>query len=99
VDESRCGVTDLLPHQEIPVKVTAWVDEGVAPLVTALNEFERVMTVDSCQGDAAKGAYVLFSYRGEGKEAACVASDLGRVLAPLSPEFLLQAEWRRCGRS
>lgn len=38
----------LSSHHEIPVKVTAWVDEGVAPLVCVLNEFEDVMTVDSC---------------------------------------------------
>jgi hypothetical protein len=95
--ESRCGVTDAVLHQEIPVKVTAWVDEGVAPLVTALNEFERVITVDSCQGNAAKGAYVLFSYRGGSKEAARFASDLGEALEPLAPEFLLQAEWRPGG--
>jgi hypothetical protein len=27
-----------MPHREIPVRVTAWVDEGIADLVTALNE-------------------------------------------------------------
>ena len=37
-------------HTEIPVKVTAWIDEGVAPLVEALNEFPQVVTLDSCQG-------------------------------------------------
>lgn len=37
-------------HREIPVKVNAFVDEGIAPLVVALNEFGGVVTVDSCEG-------------------------------------------------
>jgi tRNA(Phe) wybutosine-synthesizing methylase Tyw3 len=36
-------------HQEIPIKVTAWVDEGIAPLVAALNEHPAVVTLDSCR--------------------------------------------------
>ena len=36
-------------HREIPVKVTAWVDEGIADLVIALNEVPGVETLDSCQ--------------------------------------------------
>ncbi len=38
-----------MPHREIPVQVTAWVDEGVAELVTALNAVPGVLTLDSCQ--------------------------------------------------
>jgi hypothetical protein len=53
-------------HPEVPIKVTAWVDEGVAPLVAALNSLDGVMTLDSCQGDSEKGAYVLFRYRDKG---------------------------------
>ena len=81
-------------HREIPVKVTAWVDEGVAPLVAALSEFERVMTVDSCEGHGATGAYVLFRVRGDRSEAVDFASDLAAELADAAPEYLLQAEWR-----
>jgi len=29
-------------HREIPVRVNAWVNEGIAPLVEALSEFENV---------------------------------------------------------
>lgn len=43
-------------HREIPVKVNALVDEGVACLVTALSAFPLVQTTDSCQGDGPKGA-------------------------------------------
>jgi hypothetical protein len=44
-----------MPHREIPVRVTAWVDEGVADLVTALNTIGGVMTLDSCQEDPGHG--------------------------------------------
>ena len=34
-------------HQEIPIKLTAWIDQGVVPLVEALDSFEDVLTVAS----------------------------------------------------
>jgi hypothetical protein len=37
-------------HRQVAVKVNAWADEGVAPLVEALSEFPGVLTLDSCQG-------------------------------------------------
>lgn len=49
-----------MPHREIPVQVNAWVDEGIAELVTALNLFPGVMTLDSCQEDADGRARVTF---------------------------------------
>lgn len=49
-----------MQHREIPVKVTAWVDEGIAPLVTALNAVNGVLTLDSCQGDPDGVARVTF---------------------------------------
>jgi hypothetical protein len=48
-------------HREVPVKVTAWVDEGVADLVLALNEIPGLETLDSCQEDPDHGqASVMF---------------------------------------
>jgi hypothetical protein len=38
-----------MAHHEVAVKVTAWVDEGIAELVTALNALPGVMTLSSCQ--------------------------------------------------
>lgn len=38
------------PHQQVPVKVKAFVDKGIAQLVTILNEFDGVMTFSSCEG-------------------------------------------------
>jgi hypothetical protein len=83
-------------HREIPVKVTAWIDEGVAPLVLALNELEDVMTLDSCQGDDEQGAHVFFCYRGGGRKAALFAADLAAALAPheQAADYALEAEWR-----
>ena len=49
-------------HREVPVKVNAWVDEGIAGLVTALSEFDGIVTLESCQGDVQSGAWVCFRY-------------------------------------
>lgn len=48
-------------HREIPMRVNAWVDEGIAPLVKALNDFDtNLLTVDSCERDQNGAAYVAF---------------------------------------
>jgi hypothetical protein len=81
-------------HREIPVKVTAWVDEGVATLVLALNEWPDVETCGSCENGPKGGAYVLFRARGDnGKQ---LAADLAAVLTKGDPdgEWLIRAEWR-----
>jgi hypothetical protein len=84
-----------MAHAEIPIKVTAWVDEGVVPLVEALNQRSGVLTVDSCEDDDAQGAYVLFRVRGSSEDATALARslaiDLGR---DQNADYLLQAEWR-----
>lgn len=49
-----------MPHREMPIKVTAWVDEGIAPLVTALNDVPGLLTLDSCQEDPNGMARVTF---------------------------------------
>lgn len=58
-------MSGLLQHKQVMVKVNAEVDEGIAPLVKALNEFEFIKTSGSCQGrpgdeDTAIFAYVYF---------------------------------------
>lgn len=70
-------------HTEIPIKVNCWVDEGIAPLVGALNEFEDVWTLDSCEDDRSdlhQGAYVMFAYRGS--DADSFAFSLQREVPP-----------------
>jgi hypothetical protein len=82
----------MAAHTEIPVKVNAWVDEGIAPLVEALNEFEHVSTAASCEDDQSafrRGAYVMFSY--EGGDVAGFASGLA---ATIDEQAVLQIEWR-----
>jgi hypothetical protein len=83
-------------HPEVPVKVTAWIDEGVVPLVVALNELDDVMTLDSCQGDATNDAYVLFCCRRAASAAGAFAVALAVALADSSDglDYTLRAEWR-----
>jgi hypothetical protein len=84
-------------HREVPVKVTAWIDEGVVPLVLALNEHPGVMTLDSCQGDPGeRPASVFFCYRGDAKDAALFIAALAEYLAPheRAADYVLAAEWR-----
>lgn len=38
-------------HVERPVLVNAWVDEGVIPIVLALNKWAGIETIESCQDD------------------------------------------------
>lgn len=82
----------MTAHTEIPVKVNAWVDEGIAPLVEALSEFEKVWTLASCENDqseARRGAYVMFAYEGEG--AASFADSLASKIREAG---ILEVEWR-----
>ena len=83
-------------HTEVPVKVTAWVDEGVAPLVLALNELPEIVTLDSCQGGKETDAHVFFCHRGDDREAVAFGAELGTMLAAHhdAASYLLTAEWR-----
>jgi hypothetical protein len=74
-------------HAEIPVKVNAWVDEKVAPLVDALNEFTCVVTLDSCQGDQDKPAHVMFRYIGGEQAAIDFFFYLGRTLGEKAAHY------------
>jgi hypothetical protein len=81
-------------HREIPVKVTAWIDEGVVPLVLALNGFPGVMTLDSCQGDPGqRPASVFFCLRGE---TVTFAERLAATLTRFADrcDYTLTVEWR-----
>lgn len=80
-----------MAHRTVPIKVTAWVDEGVAPLVEALNAYPHVVTLDSCEGNG-EGAYVLFTC--EGEDPADFAMELGKALSHEPVEYVLRSEWR-----
>ena len=75
-------------HQEIPVKVNAWVDEGVAPLVRALNRFSFLRTLDSCEGVQGADAYCYFGHIGS-------AADLDSFVARLQKELGAEARLKR----
>jgi hypothetical protein len=84
-------------HGQVVVKVNAQVDERVAPLVSALNEFDGVLTVDSCQGDAGSMAYVYFTRSGTSRDLLLfvdeLAASLNARLAARQNEYEIRAEW------
>jgi hypothetical protein len=84
-------------HTQVVVKVNAEVDERVAPLVSALNEFDGVITLDSCQGDACQMAYVYFTRTGTANGLLSFVNELaGSLNARLSArqnEYELVLEW------
>lgn len=55
------GEVVAIGHPQVLVQTNTPVDEGIAPLVVALNQFPGILTVDSCQGGG-KGlnSYVAF---------------------------------------
>lgn len=86
-------------HSEVPVKVNAWVDSGVAPLVAALSRRPGLITVDSCEESSdPAAAYVSFVTQGVG--VAKAASRLARELARAAPDahYLVRLEWVAGGR-
>ena len=52
----------MSPHTQIWAKVNAPVDAGVSRIVSALSEFSRLETVESCEGDRERGPWVCFRY-------------------------------------
>jgi hypothetical protein len=84
-------------HEQVLVKVNAPVDRGVAPLVEALNRFPGVVSVESCEGDGEREAYVSFHYGDDWKQ---LADFVGRLSASLGKDesaadrwFTLSVEW------
>lgn len=85
-----------MPHTEIPIKVTAWVDEGIAPLVSAINQFPDIVTVDSCEGKRGASGHVFFVHRGGAMALAGFVHSLSAAIGErldLNNEFSIQIEW------
>jgi hypothetical protein len=83
-------------HKETLVKVNAFVDEGVAPLVLALNSIEGVITLDSCERDVVSGeASVYFQYGTGWQELGNLVEALARALRSLNLccGFSASLEW------
>lgn len=81
-----------MKHVEVPIKVTVWVDEGIADLVCAMNEYADVLTIDSCEGYD-DGAHVYFLVRGEVAE---LVAQIERWLGIMGDEveYKFRLEWR-----
>ena len=84
-----------MTHNQVWVKVNALSDEGIAPLVSALNEIHGVITLDSCQ-EGAWGAYVFFTYGQDWRQLACLLQEMSSCLSnlrlPCGYRFLM--EWQ-----
>jgi hypothetical protein len=75
----------MTEHREVPVKVNAWVDMGIADLVTALSAIEGLVTLESCQGNPdGSDAFVVFRY-GDWKQ--CGDLLFGRLLVAMSADL------------
>jgi hypothetical protein len=75
----------MTDHRKVFVKVNAWVDEGIADLVSALSEIEGLITLESGQGDTgARDAFVIFRY---GAWQKCGELLFGRILPRISPDL------------
>ena len=81
-----------MPHREVPVQVTAWVDEGVAELVTALNAVPGLMTLSSCQEGDDGLARVWFCTHHEGALYETVSS-IARVIGGGLREHVTLSFW------
>lgn len=79
-------------HAEKLVKVNAWVDVGIAPVVEALNSFREIETISSCQGDG----HIFFHVRGDDNKlcdfVSWLASELNQEIDACC-EFRLSLEW------
>ncbi len=75
--------------------VNAWVDEGIAPLVVALNGISGVATLDSCQEGALGESFVFFTYGHTWHELATLLQETSYALseAHLPCGYALRIEW------
>lgn len=50
-------------HQQRYIQVNAPVDKGIASLVAALSQFQKLQTIESCQGDDSHiAAWICFQF-------------------------------------
>lgn len=83
-------------HAEVPIKVTAYVDAGVAPLVEVLNQFANVVTLDSCEGSTDTATYVYFAVRGDPVAGFTFVQQLSASLGSRLHsccDYTVQLEW------
>lgn len=52
-------------HKQVTTENGIEVDEKIADLVTVLNKFDDIKTIESCQGGDGRNAFVYFTLAGE----------------------------------
>lgn len=82
-----------MPHREIPVRVTAWVDEGVAELVKALNAMPGLMTLSSCQEGPDGLARVSFCTHDDAKSLYGLVFRVAQIVGAGRREAVTLAIW------
>ncbi len=83
-------------HKQIEITHGVSVDRGIAALVSALNGFDRVRTLDSCEGSDESPGYVYFTIDTDAAALLRFVHDLSVKLgACLSSccEYKLRVEW------
>ena len=82
-------------HPTKLIKVNAWVDEGLAPLVSALNEIPGVVTLDSCQENQWGSAHVFFAYGQDWTDTGNLLQRISSLLAESCTRcvYLMRLEW------
>jgi len=69
-------------HKETPVKVNAFVDEGIASLIEALSSVPSLVTLESCQGGDGRDAFVIFRLGSWRDAGAFLYEDLLPAMSP-----------------
>ena len=82
-------------HIQTTIRVNAECDKGVAPLVSALNELDGVITLDSCEHGAFEGAFVFFTYGDTWQDLAHLLQTISSELCKnhLNYGYTLRIEW------
>lgn len=88
-------VTEYKPHKQVKIKVNAECDEGIVPVVTALNELGGLITLDSCQHGVYGEAFVFFTYGTTWQELGCLVNELASCFREngVCCECVLRLEW------
>jgi hypothetical protein len=88
-------LTEYKGHKQVIIKVNAECDEGIVPIVLALNQIEGVITLDSCQCGIYKEAYVFFTYGETWQKTGCLANELASCLREngICCECIIMLEW------
>lgn len=72
-------------HQQVCIKVNAWVDEKIAPVIEAMAKIDGLITFDSCQNLNDNGeAFIIFQYGNDYKDW----KKLGEICEKLSKALI-----------